>query len=284
MKNKTIVYYDFEATSVSRDADMISVGLKHSPKYKLFMRKEEIIGRYLEGESVKNLANLNFCSTVNIRALLKRENITIKVRPIKYKINIDYFSVLNNENCYWLGFLFADGYNNTERNRIALTLQENDYDSILSFKNCLMSNHPIVYKKYPDKSNQYCFEFANKKISKDLDKLGMVKNKSLILKYPNIPTEFNADFIRGYFDGDGSISYPKNPIFALCGTFDFLNNCKQYFVLNGLSDVKIYKSKNIYVLQYTGRNNIKKIYTLLYSNTPVLYMKRKKIKFESILN
>ena len=35
--------------------------------------------------------------------------------------------------------------------------------------------------------------------------------KSLILKYPNyLKPEFHSHFIRGYFDGDGSITINRN--------------------------------------------------------------------------
>lgn len=40
----------------------------------------------------------------------------------------------------------------------------------------------------------------------DLSKHGCVPNKSLILKFPTtLPNELVNDFIRGYFDGDGSV-------------------------------------------------------------------------------
>ena len=44
----------------------------------------------------------------------------------------------------------------------------------------------------------------------DLIKQGCVPNKSLILTFPNkhqVPKNLINHFIRGYFDGDGSISY-----------------------------------------------------------------------------
>ena len=35
----------------------------------------------------------------------------------------------------------------------------------------------------------------------------MTTNKSLTVVYPNIPASFDAPFIRGYFDGNGCVSY-----------------------------------------------------------------------------
>jgi hypothetical protein len=40
--------------------------------------------------------------------------------------------------------------------------------------------------------------------------LGGTENKSLTLEFPEVPKEYLPDFIRGYFDGDGSIMRLKN--------------------------------------------------------------------------
>lgn len=44
----------------------------------------------------------------------------------------------------------------------------------------------------------------------DLKQLGCIERKSLILKFPTeeqVPFDLLHHFIRGYFDGDGSIFY-----------------------------------------------------------------------------
>ena len=47
-------------------------------------------------------------------------------------------------------------------------------------------------------------------LCQDLEKYGIVPRKSLILKFPNnISDEMLPHIIRGYFDGDGSISCYK---------------------------------------------------------------------------
>lgn len=44
-----------------------------------------------------------------------------------------------------------------------------------------------------------------------LEKLGAVRNKSLVLEFPNIPKDLYSHFVRGYYDGDGSVyRYIKN--------------------------------------------------------------------------
>jgi len=60
-----------------------------------------------------------------------------------------------------------------------------------------------------------------------LIKLGCVPNKSLILKFPSLDIFSNKSliypFIRGYFDGDGSIFESKNNFYiSISGNNDFL--------------------------------------------------------------
>jgi intein/homing endonuclease len=57
--------------------------------------------------------------------------------------------------------------------------------------------------------------------------MGMVPNKSLVLKFPDIPKEMYRHFIRGYFDGDGSLCLHINkrgkfqPLLSITSTDDF---------------------------------------------------------------
>lgn len=48
-------------------------------------------------------------------------------------------------------------------------------------------------------------------ICRSLTNLGVVKNKSLVLEFPDISPNLYSHFLRGYFDGDGSLyRYAKN--------------------------------------------------------------------------
>ena len=64
----------------------------------------------------------------------------------------------------------------------------------------------------------------------DLIKIGMEHRKSNIMQLPDIPKEFFAFFVRGYFDGDGCISwnfgykrnYPSLRVLFSSGSVRFL--------------------------------------------------------------
>lgn len=59
----------------------------------------------------------------------------------------------------------------------------------------------------------------------DLIRLGLLPNKSKVMKFPFVPSKFLNYFIRGYFDGDGSIVFSKKRwtgVVFTSGSKDFL--------------------------------------------------------------
>jgi hypothetical protein len=56
--------------------------------------------------------------------------------------------------------------------------------------------------------DQVNLTFSSREMCKDVEKLGGIKHKSLILEFPSfdiVPEKYMSHFIRGYFDGDGCI-------------------------------------------------------------------------------
>ena len=139
---------------------------------------------------------------------------------------------------YFLGFLYADGYNNTDRNSVALSLNEDDKEILEKLNNLLQSNKPLQYVelKSANSSNQYRLVIANKHISQKLVELGCDKAKTYSLMFPSekqVPRHLIRHFVRGYFDGDGWIG--KKSI-CVVSTLDFCNSLaeilKEQFNIN----------------------------------------------------
>ena len=78
-----------------------------------------------------------------------------------------------------------------------------------------------------------------------------------------------SHFIRGYFDGDGSLHYLKGTnnyrISFTCGNSDFLCDIKKELQV----DVSLghNKSTNTYQLQISGRRNLERILNYLYKDS-----------------
>jgi len=92
--------------------------LTHKEKTELFTKYES--GKYTGADLAKEYP----ISLTAISALLKRHGYKAKSQSeLQRKYNIDetFFDVIDTEEkAYFLGFLYADGYNNTDRNSVNL--------------------------------------------------------------------------------------------------------------------------------------------------------------------
>ena len=118
----------------------------------------------------------------------------------KYNLDIDYFSnITNHEKAYILGFLYADGSNRGDG--ITFTQNHERVDILENIKTALKSDSPIRKTK----KGHYILEIFSDKIVKDIVKLRVIKNKSLVLQFPTtdiVTLEYMSSFILCYFHGD----------------------------------------------------------------------------------
>ena len=168
-----------------------------------------------------------------------KEKFGIEVLPDgKKHINSDFFNdVDNEEKAYWLGFLYADGYIDESKNVIELALNERDINHIKKFKNSLESDHKISYRKIRINESEHKsvrITFKDKKICDSLIRLGCIQNKSLKLEsLPQLCSlEMYRAFIRGYFDGDGSIYRNKShmSVSFTSGSLMFLKSIQAFLI------------------------------------------------------
>ena len=190
----------------------------------------------------------------------------------------------------------ADGCNYNEG--FTLSLQGRDSKIIEKFKESIQFTGKINYRKHTNPKYQDIvrIKIHSDLVSKQLSKLNVIPNKSLNCNFPNISKEFHSHFIRGYFDGDGSISIykVKNKIytnnacsFSIIGYINIINEIEKIIVDNCNVGFKKKYCKNnnekITSIKYGGRKDIMKIFNWLYKDSNI-YLERKKIKFEQYLN
>ena len=165
--------------------------------------------RFQNGESITSIAK-DFKMDRNklSRRLQEKYGIKVCMDGDKKKINSNYFSILNNENAYWLGLILADGSINVKHNNFELTLKDKEHIEL--FKKCLQSEHDISPKEIHGEI-YYRISFHDKQIINDLISYGILPNKSNIdFHLPTIPDEFFNDFLRGLIDGDGMYYFCVN--------------------------------------------------------------------------
>jgi hypothetical protein len=160
-------------------------------------------------------------------------------------INENYFDKIDTQdNAYWLGFLYADGYVNKSNRRLQLCLAIEDEEVIDKFMVAIGDTNGK--KKYygPYKSNrqiQVHYYINSKLLVSGLIKHGCTNKKSKTIRFPVLETkELQLTFLSGYYDGDGSNGDNRTDV--TCGAFLFLEDIKKLF---GLPYV-LYKTNNVY--------------------------------------
>lgn len=185
--------------------------------------------------------------------------------------------------------LRKDGYGEQE---FKISIAEQDLELLEKFKNDIKSTYPIRYDNSDNRGNtqtQVIQNLRSQKTVNDLKKLGCVESKSLILQFPadnQVPKEFLPHFIRGYFDGDGSISYYQRSTtykefsVNIIGTENFIKGLYSYLNIGSIFPDK--RKENSWYLSINGNRQIEKLYHILYDNA-TRYMKRKYLKFQELL-
>lgn len=174
---------------------------------------------YLNGMSTKKIAEKYGVSRTAVSNYLKKQGVEIVqkyVKHSKYTFDEHWLDEMDSpEKWYFLGFMYADGSvgisGGNYRVRIKLKADETEKELLEKFKSLLKSDREITYEEYFNKSYEsvektYLFSLGGKYFCERLIELGCIPNKSLTLEPPkDIPEKFEKDFLRGYFDGDGSI-------------------------------------------------------------------------------
>lgn len=247
--------------------------------------EKQVCDLYDNGSGTVEIARLVNRHRGVIQQILLRNNVKLrKTSPYKNKYNVKYFDRYTPENCYWAGFILADGCIRTDRDAVEIHLQEGDKGHLLKFAKEISFTGNLI----PDKSsNAYTIAIAGKWFPKYLKDLFSIEGrKSLTAVFPSqLPKEYWSQFIRGYFDGDGCISYIEQsngrliPTISFIGTSYFLDILRVYFYDIGVD----LKSKNIYApivshevsngigtISYSGVNAIK-ILNNLYQDCDDMY-------------
>lgn len=223
--------------------------------------------------------------------VLKNEN------SRKYNNNSNYFSIESPNMAYIMGFIAADGTVRKDDNSIKITLSAQDRELLVKIKEEV--GIEVEVKDYTTSQGYDCstLVWTDKKHKEDLAKYSIVPAKTFILQPPtNLKREYWIDYIRGYFDGDGSVNNIKSTNgrgngsirWQLCSAtkelvdwiVDFLN--EEYGVpkVNVQTRVRNHE-KPLYIVQYSSRAS-RMIYKVLYSESS-LYLARKKEIFDNLM-
>lgn len=128
----------------------------------------------------------------------------------KYK-NIDdqiFSSINSEEKAYFLGLIASDGH--IAKRGFKIALNQKDKYILAQLRNFICAELPL-HDYTSETSNMTSLEVNSQQISRDLCKLLKIRpgKKSNVVRLPDINDRFLWHFVRGYFDGDGTINDPE---------------------------------------------------------------------------
>lgn len=263
---------------------------------RLNQHKEEIVKAYTKDLlSLEKIQSIFDIDRKLISKFLKSEGVDVyHVTGSKHKLDENFFeSIDTQEKAYILGLLYADGCVSTKTNHVILCFSEIDIKLLESVRDILAPVNTIRSQIQKISAKDQCrLVVCNSKIKQDLIKHGCVPAKSLILKQPTtVPMDLMRHFIRGYFDGDGSISKTlksrrQTPswVVEIAGTQDIVSFIQQHLYEQlQVTKNKIGTIKNIFRVRYGSRKDIESVYHYLYQDASI-FLTRKYVKFQEFLN
>lgn len=255
---------------------------------------DRIVKLYKDGKTQKYISEQLLISERCIPKTLKKRGEHVRTyseNNRRYGLNEHYFDSIDSPSkAYLLGMLYADGCNHIDHYSITLSLQECDREVVEFMKSEIEYAGPLqiieLNKKNPKYQNQCRLCINDQYMSLRLESLGVVQAKSLIIEFPNfIPDELIPHFIRGYFDGDGSISYDEKRQKChtkIVGTKEFCNRISEILMnidcKHNIVHPKQCKDSNTFVVQTCGNKSSLKLLSWLYDNDE-FHMERKYQKY-----
>ena len=211
-----------------------------------------------------------------------------------------YFKNINTSNkAYIFGFLWADGTNDYTHKKIKLDVQDKDLDILEKIKTELKWTGNITHyiakkgKSYrKEESIVYRIAIVNESISKDLKDKGLVPHRENV-NFPatHIEKEYFIDFIRGYFDGNGCLSYNddfKNITVNICGGTQIIQDIGNILKENYGIDVRYYQRRpsnpNNLTLVISKNCGKIKFLNLIYGDGKNIHLNRKYDKYKKLIN
>jgi hypothetical protein len=213
----------------------------------------------------------------------------MEVLIMKHTHDRTFFDSLNSLSCYWAGFIAADGYIYPPNGGIRIALSEKDKKHVGLFKQIIQSTNPV---RCFDTSNGYrCAQidvYGAYECQEALNKIyHITRAKSLTLRPPNLQNEDDIrHFIRGYMDGDGSISYSGSGhnnhwTLSFISTKEMLEWIKLQIKMHvpDIGNPSVSPDRNVFQLIFGGEQ-VKRILDWLYKDSiSEIRLERKYIKY-----
>jgi hypothetical protein len=257
-------------------------------------QEKQLVQEYISGIPVKDLMiKYNFATKKSITDKVKKhygENYKNLINSAKINRKGYYytFEKINNQfDAYYLGLLLTDGYITTRGTDVGLDLVDKDCISFLS--NGIGKKYNVIKKYRSNEQNRYRLIVSGKELVNNLQRYGVVKNKTFTLEGPQLLPEeekFIPYIIRGIIDGDGTVSPTSYgaPQFFIYTASEKFADWLVYILENKMYMIDIHKNfqineyNELWKIGSANHNNILKLITLSYDKPFGMERKYKEIR------
>lgn len=193
-----------------------------------------------------------------------------------------FWSQWSDNLAYVLGFAFADA--GIGRGRNSLTFSQSRPDILSKIQECVPSGRLTYSQGAKVYRLRYCFPGFNAMLRPH----GIIPNKTVHGYWPTtIPSQLIRHYIRGYFDGDGSIYIRKHLHTAIahfvCHKADFLERLRSELRRLNIGSNRVFQDGNNYRLRITKRADLYQMHSQIYSGAG-LFCPFKKKKFDEAVS
>ena len=221
--------------------------------------------------------------------------------PNKKEHRSDYFRNIDSEvKAYILGYIVADGSieESVRKDRPSklvrlrfLCVSEDDEIIRLIQREIAPNNSLRFYQPSGNRKQTTILQICDKELINDLRTLYNVQPRKTYdadFEFPNIPKQFERDFIRGFIDGDGSIG--DRHFSMICNSPKFAEQIKDKFIeaipeLKWVIYKEIRKTTPYWSLHFSYSIKVRRpVFDYLYKDATV-FLKRKRDKaLNTVLN
>lgn len=260
----------------------------------LELNKQDIIKEYTSGKSLSVLARKNNCNRATISGILRKNNIEIRGKyeqvliekdaGLRKSVNRAFFDSWSDKMTYVLGWIATDGCIISSLRGFNIT--STDIDHLHKLAALLQTDVKIAH--YAGTRNNKLagkMSIGQQHMIESLMRLGIHPKKSKTLELPPVPDEYLGHFLRGVFEGDGTVFVQDRTarIHVYSASKKFLPELnKRISTCLGIKEGSIYIDKryDVQTLYFGGHERISRLYDFMYKNVPdSMILKRKHDKF-----
>ncbi len=246
---------------------------------------EGIIKMYQSGMTYNEMLPLVGIGERGIRKLLNRSGIeTTRTGSARiHHVNENFFKTWSHEMAWVLGMFITDG--NISKDNPTITFAQKD-QKILKLIAKYMDADYVLGKIYNTRTTPVLL-IHSREIIKDLNKLGITKQKSLVVPFPNVPENYLHSFVRGIIDGDGWVQDRGFVMNVTTASFDFANGLLSVFqswnLRSEITNQTTQTGRIIYRVWVKGKEDLPHLAEIIYKDCIDNYVEHKREKMSQRL-